>query len=89
MDYWNYRVMRQVVNTKRSIGKVVSFGIHEVFYDGKDKVTGWTKDAVAVVGDNVKELKSDLMMMTQALLCPVLDYATGKEWKEPSDGSKG
>lgn len=42
ITYWSHRVMRH-----RSQANDVEYAVHEVYFDGEDRATGWTKDAVS------------------------------------------
>ena len=79
---WDYRVMRN------KQGKYGDYSIHEVFYDEKKKILGWTHDVSEPVGDNVDELKVDLQRMLMAFDEPVLDHRTGKPIKNKMIQSK-
>lgn len=52
---WNYRVMRY---------KDKSIGVHEVYYDDRLNITGWTKDPI-IVGDDIDELLHTLNMIKE------------------------
>ena len=65
---WNYRVVRQ----KNKLGTY--YGIHEVYYNKKGKVSAMTQDLITPCGDTLEELKEDLQYMLEACNKPVLDY---------------
>jgi hypothetical protein len=58
-----------------------TLGIYEVYYNTRDRIKGWTKDAMDPHGNTLKELSSDLAFMKRALTAPILDYKTGKPIK--------
>lgn len=64
---WNYRVIFYDDNWSD-----IQYCIHEVFYDPKGKITGWTSRAVGVSGANKKELLQTLKQMKAALDKPFL-----------------
>ena len=64
---WNYRVVRRIV------GGEVTFGIHEVYYDG-DRPKTTTECPIDPYGETLEELKDDLDRMREALDKPVLNY---------------
>lgn len=64
---WNYRIIKYDTN------KNIVYRIHEVFYDEKGKIEGFTEDAVFAQGETVDELISDLqMMINDAKKYPIL-----------------
>lgn len=48
------------------------YEIHEVYYDRDGEITDWSTDAVAVGGDTLQELHSDIEMQKEAFDKPVL-----------------
>lgn len=74
---WNYRVMVHQMGFQNIVG------IHEVYYDDDDKVTGWTENPVQAMSVMVDENSDNLYWvmeeMAKALTKPHLDYETGKE----------
>lgn len=68
MSYWNYRVIRQYhMETDTEI-----FQIHEVYYDDKHQIEGWTELPIAAMGESLSELKGDMELMRKAFEKPVL-----------------
>lgn len=63
---WNYRVMKY---------KDGGLGVHEVYYDKKGKVDGWTKDSI-IGGQSIEELLLVVETMKKDILKdqPILDY---------------
>lgn len=66
---WNHRVIRR---TDMKTGNV-SYEIFEVFYDEKDRIDGWTADAVGPYGETMAELRQDLQHFAEALNLPLLE----------------
>jgi hypothetical protein len=60
--YWNYRV----------IESEDVFRIHEVYYNSKGEITGFSENPITPLGDTLEELKGDLKYYLQALDRPVL-----------------
>jgi hypothetical protein len=60
---WNYRVIQ----------RDESFSIQEVYYGDDDEIQGFSND-IALVGENVEDLKADLELMVTACDKPVLNY---------------
>ena len=54
---WNYRVMRHVEED------TVWYGLHEVFYNEKDQICGWTEDSIVPGRESVEELEEEVTMM--------------------------
>lgn len=77
---WNYRVIR-----KNNSG-MISFEIHEVYYDENGKPSAWSENAMAPYGEEtVSELLEDYKMMGAALSKPVFEVKVdvlGKEHLE-------
>ena len=64
-SYWNYRVVE----------KDGYFGIHEAFYNGKDKKPdSITQNEMSPHGETFEELKEDFQMFAKALDKPTLHY---------------
>ena len=81
---WNHRVMKHTNDHGETY-----YRIHEVFYDGKDVVSGWTQEPIAPVGENKKDLKKELKRMLDSLDKPVLDYETGLPVKKKVEKENG
>lgn len=64
---WNYRIMRHRTTLAGKGGKVktqvVYFQLHEVYYDEKGDVDGYTQDGVKAGGDTPAEVIKDLELM--------------------------
>lgn len=68
--YWNYRVLK--TDTRIIDGEELSnYSIIEVYYDCKDKITGY-RDHMYPYGETEKELKLDISMMLKACRQPIL-----------------
>ena len=65
---WNYRLL------KMKDGDDDFFQIHEVFYNKKGKVKGYTKNGVTVAGKDIAEVKWVLMEMLSCLEKDVIQY---------------
>lgn len=76
---WNYRVMRHVGVCPISKEPTCYYAIHEVYYDGKGNVDGWSTGEIEPSSEDLGGLDWVLERMTQALNKPILDYDTGKE----------
>lgn len=64
-SYWNYRVVE----------KDGYYGMHEAFYDEKDKKPhSITQNEMSPHGDTLNELKDDLQKFLEALEKPILHY---------------
>jgi hypothetical protein len=81
MNHWNYRIVRW---NHKGNPPCTTYGIHEAFYDEKNKIWGITEKPVAVDGDSPKDLKEGLKWMSSALKKPILDYD-----KIPEKGARG
>ena len=61
---WNYRVM--------TLDGGKSYEIHEVYYNEDGKPRAYTMNAVKPFGEDLRELRQDLMWMMKALDMPAL-----------------
>jgi hypothetical protein len=66
---WNYRVVKHKDKSDEEW-----YGIHEVYYDKKDKPDMISEDPIDARGMTLDELKSDLEMMLRAFDKPVVVY---------------
>lgn len=84
---WNARVMRKKIFVKALSREVISYGIHEVYYNKNGNVNSWTKDAMTLGNsESLDELKALHELWGKAFGKPILDYETGEEILEPHDG---
>ncbi len=77
---WNHRVVR----TQRE--DIVWYAVHEVYYDATGTPDAVTQDAVAPLGESLKELREELAMFRRALREPVLemaDFQRGGKYGKP------
>lgn len=75
--HWNHRVKRNRVRRKFKNGHMVDetfYTIREVYYNGRGKPDGYTKDNIAPQGSTVAELRHELTMMLNATYKPVFRY---------------
>jgi hypothetical protein len=92
---WDYRIIRRDLSSQfpdSAKEDCITFGIHEVYYNKKGKVEGWTIDPKELGGDNVKDLKLGYKLMGTAFKKPVLTEVKNKkgddiliEWKEKDE----
>lgn len=71
---WNYRIFR---GTDESGQRYYEF--REAYYDEPPKISGWTSNPSAPVGETFDELVNDLAWMLAGLTKPILDVDTGLE----------
>lgn len=57
MTTWNYRII------KHDKSEPAYFAIHEVYYDEKGKIQGWTADPIEIAGDSKQEVLETLKHM--------------------------
>lgn len=67
MTTWNYRVIVYDDNWADP-----AYGIHEVYYNARGKITSWTERPMGVSGFSKKELLQELKHMKSALDKPFL-----------------
>lgn len=83
---WNYRVVRKQKRNPVKGGKpqvLHWYDVHEVYYDKKDRVEGWTQDAIFGSFESVEELQLALIsMLNDSIKCPVMEMrGTGEKKK--------
>ncbi len=64
---WNYRV------GKRTVEDEEVFGIHTTYYNPDGSIWATSETSTFPLGLNMKELKSDLKKMNDALKKPIID----------------
>ena len=65
---WNYRIIKRHHITS----KIITFEIHEVYYNKDGKINGWSAGPTAPHGETILELVEDLQHCMEALTTPVL-----------------
>ena len=76
---WNNRII------KHEKDDVVWYSVHEVFYSKNDGVIGYTENPISIVGETVKDVKSQLKMITKDIeKHEVIDASTVKfeDWHD-------
>lgn len=80
---WDYRIVRKTTTFNGK--KYYSYGIHEVFYDNKNRIQAVTEESVQPMGETVIELVRDVYLMLMGLSKPILDWdCIPKDGLEPS-----
>lgn len=78
MMTWNYRVCgsTQVYKLGGRWRKSTTYAIHEVYYDKKGKVDGWTETPLVLQGyDSPKDIQTALaMMLADAMKHPPMKF---------------
>jgi hypothetical protein len=69
--HWNYRVILH------DEGQEPFVALHEVFYNEAGQPDGWSADPIHVQGDDLTELRDDLIHQLLALTKPVLRVQQG------------
>jgi len=75
---WNYRIIQKLDQTT---------GVHEVYYDEKQRINMWSEQPCLPLGESSDELKKDFELMMKALDKPtlkiedLLDHHKRKELK--------
>lgn len=74
---WNNRIIRKIQRNpiKNGSPKVLHFyDIHEVYYDKKGQVNGWTENPIIGGFESVKDLRSSLaQILRDVLISPVVE----------------
>ena len=69
---WDYRIVRKA--TAFNGKKYYSYGIHEIYYDNRNRVVAVTEDPVQPTGETVMELIKDVYLMLVGMGKPILDW---------------
>ena len=70
---WDYRVIKHIDEG------VVSYQIHEVYYDEDQLIKSWTENSIKPYGETPDELKEDILMQLQAFQKPILEFNLCKD----------
>lgn len=65
---WNYRIIKR----HHIASNIITFEIHEVYYNKNGKIEGWSAGPMAPNGETILELIEDLQHFMEALTTPVL-----------------
>lgn len=82
MSKWSHRIFRCADRDGTSY-----YEVREVHYDEANKITGWTENGCAPIGQTVKELISDFSWMMAALTKPILEDKTAQDRHRMRAGS--
>lgn len=69
---WDYRIVKKTTTFNGK--KYYSYGIHEVYYDSKNKPVAVTEDPVHPAGETVIDLIQDVYLMLISIGKPILDW---------------
>lgn len=78
---FNNRIIRTTFGF-RGKKKVYDFAIHEVYYDEKGRIDGWTNDSMRFVGESPKEMWENILFRLEAFKAPILELYKDKKGKE-------
>ena len=67
MNNWNYRVIKLSEDGK------IFYSITEAYYDDDGEIRAITASPASPMGEDIKELAEDVMMMAGALSLPIID----------------
>lgn len=85
MTHWNHRIVKQMVELGSE--EFPHYGLHEVYYDEAGEPGSWTKEPVAIAGDDLKDIANAYMAMSRAFFKPVLEVVDGKLVKSTEEGT--
>jgi hypothetical protein len=66
--YWNHRIIKHTNKDGYSY-----FGIHEVFYNSKDEIYGYSNEPIDISESTLDELRETLQMMMSCLNKEILE----------------
>jgi hypothetical protein len=76
---WNYRLVKTTEKSKFFAEPVISYGIHEVYYNKDGKINGVTEKPVRIIGDNHLELYDTVNRIVECLNKKTVVYETLEE----------
>lgn len=68
-DYWNTRIIKHIVTGKYENGKKYKetyYGVHEVYYDKKDKPVMWTEKPIRFCFEDEEGLDAQMQQILDA-----------------------
>ena len=76
---WNYRVVKTTQKLPLFAEPVISYGIHEVYYNEDGKINGVTEEPIRIVCDNIFELYDTIAAIEKCLNKKTVVYETFEE----------
>lgn len=76
---WNHRVVKTTEKSKFFDEPVISYGIHEVYYDERGKITGVSSEPIRISEDNHLELYDTIGRISWCLKKKTVIYETFEE----------
>jgi hypothetical protein len=76
---WDYRVVKTTEKSKFFSEPVISYGIHEVYYNKDGKINGVTEEPARIIGDNHLELYDTVDRIVKCLNKKTVIYETLEE----------
>ena len=69
MASWNYRIIKKRYEKEY----ITSYELHEVFYNDKDEIDGWTAEPLRLVAETEFELREEIRFFLEAFRQPILE----------------
>ena len=82
MGYWNTRIIKHNVSETFKNGKEyheIWYGVHEVYYDEKGNIIGWTQEPIDVMFEDKYEFVDVLNSIVEASKHPILEELKDKD----------
>jgi hypothetical protein len=76
---WNHRVVKSTEKSKFFDEPIISYGIHEVYYDKSGKITGISEEPIRINEDNHLELYNTIARIENCLNKKTVIYETLEE----------
>lgn len=76
---WNHRVVKRTEKVPHLGEPVISYGIHEVYYDKDGKITGLTQEPVRIMCEDIFELYDTITAIEKCLNTKTVIYETLEE----------
>lgn len=72
--YWNTRIIKHILKTKlgKKTIKETYYAIHEVYYNGKDEIWGWSEEPINLSFEDKQDFGEILRQMVEASEKPIL-----------------
>lgn len=76
---WNFRVILKNESKDYLDDSIITYGIHEVYYDENNDIVSISENPVPVFEETFQELKDSIERIKFCLEKPIIDYNTGEE----------
>lgn len=76
---WNYRVVKKTANLPNLGESVVSYAIHEVYYDDNGDIVNISEEPMPIISDDLFGLYDTIGLIEKCLNKKMIIFETGEE----------